>query len=240
MCLCLLHRQVSHAFHDAIQKSPWINHRINLYAVGLEDNPESNLILADKRRALKEYRAKWNNLDPFQKWEPGAGSVGCQWTSVLGVYGVTAHSQEFIEFFTLESVSQGVPRKEWKIPLPHFNFSGFAINPHSNLLVVVEGKLGWVLRCWAALSSLTIVLQRVCVAPMEHYNRRAPFKGSKPNHQLHAKTCIHGSHNSSFHIHHRFQSCCSGGPCQSENRCLGLEDRRYYTRKCILWVCGGL
>jgi len=151
--LLLLRWQVSRGFRDAIKKSPWIKHRINLYGMGLEDNPESSLSLADKRRALEEYRAKWDNFNPVRKWEPGAGSAGCQWASVLGVYGVVAHSKEFIEFFTLESISQGVPRKEWKIPLPEFNlYSGFAINPRSDVVVVVEWRFGWVLRYWAALS----------------------------------------------------------------------------------------
>ena len=121
--------------------------------MGLEDNPKSSLSLADKRRALEEYHAKWENLNPVRKWEPGVGSNGFQWASVLGIYGVVADSREFIEFFTPESVSQGIPRKEWKIPLPQLaNYSGFTFNPHSDMLVVVDWRFGWVLRYRAALS----------------------------------------------------------------------------------------
>jgi hypothetical protein len=115
----------------------------------LEDNPNVNLSLADKRRAFDEYRAKWDTFQPTKKWELEVDSFSpdCQ-VSGSGVYGFVAGSKQFIEFLTLESVSRGIPPKEWKVPLPDFELLKLAINPHADVVVVVEGKARWGLQCW--------------------------------------------------------------------------------------------
>ena len=110
--------------------------------MGLEDNPASNLTLADKRRALDEYRTKWDTFNPTHKWKRVVDNLYCgPQVCGPGVYGFISGSQRFIEFLTLESVSRGIPRKEWRLPLPEFELSSFAINPSADLLVVCEKKL---------------------------------------------------------------------------------------------------
>ena len=130
--------QVARDIHDFIQESPYIQHRIDLFAAGLEDNPASNLTLADKRRAFDEYRTKWETFNPIKKWESEVENFYFgHHTSGSGVYGFVAGPQKFIQFVTLESVSRGIPRREWKLPLPEFVFSGFGINPQADVLAVV-------------------------------------------------------------------------------------------------------
>jgi len=109
----------------------------------LEDNPASDLTLAEKRRALDEYRTKWDTLNPIQKWEREVADFdyGHQ-ASGHGVCGFVADTQKFIEFLTLKSVSRGIPRKEWKLPLPEFDFFNFAIYPPADALAVVERRAG--------------------------------------------------------------------------------------------------
>ncbi|KAF9643840.1 hypothetical protein BDM02DRAFT_3191141 [Thelephora ganbajun] len=134
--------QVNHYLRSFVQDSPYIKNRIDLFTAGLEDNPAVNLTLADKRKAFYEHRMKWRTLEPVKKWQRTIGSIfntGSRATA-LGVYAFIADSKEFVEFITLESVSRGIPRKEWKLPLPDFALSDFAINPQADVLVVVVRK----------------------------------------------------------------------------------------------------
>jgi hypothetical protein len=105
----------------------------------LEDNPSVNISLADKRRAFDEYRAKWDTFHPIQKLERKVDNFypDCH-ASGSGVHGFVTSSKKFIEFLGLDSVSRGVPRKEWKVPLPDFEPFDFAINPHADVLVAIE------------------------------------------------------------------------------------------------------
>ena len=101
-----------------------------------------NISLADKRRAFAEYRARWDTFQPIKKWELEVDGFypDCQ-VSGSGVYGFVADSKEFIEFLTLESVSRGISPKRWKVRLPDFELLKLAINPHADVVVVVEGKV---------------------------------------------------------------------------------------------------
>ena len=110
----------------------------------LEDNPASNLTLAEKRRALATPRSHFRmgltvphlvrysfNFDYYRQ---ANGSGAC---------GFVAGTQNFIELLTtLGSVSRGIPRKEWKLPLPDLNDFNFAIYPHMDVLAVVERRAG--------------------------------------------------------------------------------------------------
>jgi hypothetical protein len=107
----------------------------------MEDNPDVSLSLDDKRRAFDEYRAKWDAFHPIEKWEREIRSLhfDCD-ESGHGVYGFVAGSEESIGFLSLGLVSRGVPRKEWKLQLPDFEISHLVIDPHADVLVVVEQK----------------------------------------------------------------------------------------------------
>ena len=122
--------------------SPYIKHRIDLYAAGLEDNPDVNISLADKRRAFDDYRIKWDAFHLIKKWERVVGNSDPDHrVRGPGVYGFVMGSPKFIEFLSLESASRGASPREWKVPLPDFELLKLAINPHADLLVVIEGKV---------------------------------------------------------------------------------------------------
>jgi hypothetical protein len=121
--------------------SPYIKHRIDLCAAGFEDNPHVNISLADKRRAFDDYRMKWDAFHLIKKWERAVDNPNPDHqVRGPGVYGFVVGPPKFIEFLSLESVSRGVPPREWKVPLPDFELLKLAINPHADLLVVIEGK----------------------------------------------------------------------------------------------------
>lgn len=108
----------------------------------MQDNPDANIPLADKRKAFDKYRAKWDVFHPIKKWERAVDSSYLNpHVSGPGVHGFIVGSQEFIEFLSLEPVSRGVPPKEWKVPLSDFEPLKLAINPHADVLVVIEGKV---------------------------------------------------------------------------------------------------
>ena len=132
--------QANRAFRDFIQGSPYVKHRINLFAVGLKDNPFANLTLDDRKKAY-ERRPKWETFKPTERLQQAAGNP-TTWNRVnmLGVYAFIADPRKFIEFITLESVSRGIPRKEWRLPLPHFALREFAIDPHADVLVIIVQK----------------------------------------------------------------------------------------------------
>lgn len=97
------------------------------------------LKLPDKRRAFEEYRTKRNHFGPIQTWERKIDDVfNYRRVSGLGVYSFITGDEPFFEFLTLESVSRGIHRKEWKLPLPYRPVLAFAINPHADVLAVVE------------------------------------------------------------------------------------------------------
>jgi len=134
-----LENEVNHGFNDFIQASPYLKYRVDLFAAGLKDNPTVNLSLANKHRALDEYRAKWGAFGSIQKRERKidgftSGSLQARGSGVFGFVPVWERS---IRFMTLESVSRGIPQKEWQIPLPpDFLPHSFAICPQADVLAM--------------------------------------------------------------------------------------------------------
>lgn len=110
----------------------------------MEDNPDVTLSLADKRKAFEEYRTKWDAFDPIQKWERKVDNYHAyRKVSGPGVYGFIPGYVPFIEFLTLESVSRGISRKEWGLPVPYLPPLGFAIDPRGNVLAIVGRDRRW-------------------------------------------------------------------------------------------------
>jgi len=56
--------------------------------------------------------------------------------AVSGTFGIlSGHS---VKFFTLGSVSRGIPRKEWDISFEDFEAETFTFYPQANIMAVVE------------------------------------------------------------------------------------------------------
>lgn len=137
----IISHQVNRRFRDFVQASPYTQYRIDLLAVGLEDNPAAHRSLFDKQRALDEYRIKWDAFSPIQQRERKIEGFSCH-SPQASNSGVCAFAvgrwDKAIQFVTLESISRGIPRKEWKVPLPpDLSLQQFAFNNHANVLVLV-------------------------------------------------------------------------------------------------------
>ena len=60
--------------------------------------------------------------------------------AVNGTYGILWRNSA--RFFTLGSVSLGIPRREWGIPLQHVEASTFTFYPQANIMAIVE-EVAW-------------------------------------------------------------------------------------------------
>lgn len=131
--------QVNHTFCDAIRVSPLLQHKIDLWAAGLEYNVAAGVRLVDSRNALIQYRSNLNSLRPTEErtietvrpepTEEFARAVG-------GVYAIAAGDS--IRLLTLGSALQKVPHKEWAIPLPVCTLVGCHFYPGADIIAFVE------------------------------------------------------------------------------------------------------
>ena len=80
-------------------------------------------------------------MDPAEKWDMVLDVSGIQEAFVVnGTYGILWRNS--VRFFTLGSVSLGIPRREWGFPLQHVEASTFTFCPQANIMVVVE-EVAW-------------------------------------------------------------------------------------------------
>ena len=126
-------KQVNRGFYDLIHRSPRIQHKLDLSAAGLAPNWSTDFTLADRVKALKEYRSRWDNVD-IDKYDITTGErpIGSK-TTVGGVYSI--HTNNEIKFFSLSSSLRAIGPKIHKVPIDP-GVVGFAFNPHADVIVV--------------------------------------------------------------------------------------------------------
>ena len=80
-------------------------------------------------------------MDPVEKWDMVLDVSGIQEAiPVGGTYGILWRNS--VGFLTLGSVSLGIPRREWGIPLQHVEASTFTFYPQANIMAIVE-EVAW-------------------------------------------------------------------------------------------------
>ena len=126
--------KVTRGFRDLVIHSPQIQHKLDLYAAGLEPNWTTGFTLTDSIKALGEHRSRWKdfNVDSEQQMTARISNSE-QEATAGGVYGVVTGFE--IQFFTLASNPRGIQPKEQKISLD-FKVVGFAFHPHADVVVV--------------------------------------------------------------------------------------------------------
>lgn len=123
-----------------MRASPSIQYEVDLFAAGLKRNPriEPSLV-ADSRAALAAYRRRWGALEPVEKrdrtirgdsWGPIDASV------VSGVCGLLWKDR--VRFIILESMSRGIPGREWDVSLKGLEAGAFTFYPGANVMAVAE------------------------------------------------------------------------------------------------------
>ena len=121
---------MTRGFHNFIRGSPRIQHKLDLWAVGLEPNWSTSLTLVDRVKALEEYRTRWKSadLDKFQTTMRSFTSV-----AVGGVFGIPLNDE--IQFYTLPSSLRAIEPTSHKIRFGS-GVAGFAFHPQEDVVVV--------------------------------------------------------------------------------------------------------
>ena len=129
--------EVNRVFHDLVRASPAIQHEIDLFGAGLQQNPRTKASLTDRRAALELYRRSWESLDLVEEGDEdlrffvdGAALV------VGGTFGILG--ENLAKFITLGSISRGIPSKEWDFPFKDLEAFNFSFYPRANVLAIVE------------------------------------------------------------------------------------------------------
>jgi hypothetical protein len=114
-----------------------IQHKLELYAVGLEHNPAAGIDLAGSRDALRRYLTGLIRLSPIEeRMVKDLQIPDVDEAKVAGdVYAIV---NDRVRLFTPGSVSRGIPYKDWAIPLPAASLENSGFYPGADIIAFVE------------------------------------------------------------------------------------------------------
>jgi len=132
--------QVNHVFRDVTLAYPLIQHKIDLFAAGFEDNMAAGLSLTEKREALRRYCSNLDSLRPIEERRVDNVAIPNGNTVSKTAGGVYAIATESVRLFTLGSPLRGIQYKEWEIPLPlpGSDLGGYGFYPCEDVIAFVE------------------------------------------------------------------------------------------------------
>jgi hypothetical protein len=113
-----------------------IQHKIELYAAGLEHNAAAGISLADSKNALSRYRSSMDSLCPVEKRTVNVWRDNVDRTRSGG--GIYVIFQDSVRLFALGSASRGIPHREWEIPLPVADPVVCCLCPDGDVIAFVE------------------------------------------------------------------------------------------------------
>lgn len=126
-------KQLNRVFHDLVHNSPQIQHKLDLFAAGLEPNWSTGFTLADRVKSLEEYHSRWEDIDiDMYQTAVKPPSVGSQ-TIVGGICASIPKGDE-IKFCTLPSSFRAIVSKSHTIPFDP-EVIDFAFNPQADVIV---------------------------------------------------------------------------------------------------------
>ena len=130
--------QVNRDFRDAILASPLLQHKIDLFSVGLEYNEAAGVSLEHSRKALLRYCESLDALQPIEE-----RIVDRNWPEHMeserpagGIFPTITGSSA--RLFAPGSASRGIPHKEWEIPLPDIDLASYGFYPCADVIALVE------------------------------------------------------------------------------------------------------
>ena len=134
---CGRYLQVNHAFYNATIASPLVQHRVDLFKVGLEYNATAGVNLDESRKALLQYNTCLKSLSPIEKRVVDflPPSEGYSFKTAGGVHAVVKNS---VRLFSPGSALRRIPYKEWEIPLPAAHPRGYCFYPGADIIAFVD------------------------------------------------------------------------------------------------------
>jgi hypothetical protein len=130
--------QVNRTSHNVVVASTLIQHKIDLYATGMEWNASAGVNVAASQNALRQYRSGLDSLRPIEEEMVTKIQVdhGDNIKAVGGVFAIASNGPVWL--FTLGSVSRGIPQRKWKIPVPIACPVDFTFYPGADVIAFVE------------------------------------------------------------------------------------------------------
>jgi hypothetical protein len=125
--------QVNRIFRDVIVASPLVQHRIDLFSVGLEYNAGAGVSLTDSQEALLRYHS---NPDPLCQIENVRQDPLNSIRTTGGVHAAVKNG--LVRLCTLSSPSRGIQHREWKIPLPVAYLWNYCFYPGADVIAFVK------------------------------------------------------------------------------------------------------
>ncbi|KAF9649096.1 hypothetical protein BDM02DRAFT_1994298 [Thelephora ganbajun] len=136
---------INRYFRDLIRDLPTLQHRRELFAIGLIDNSYRPCDLAERRKQCKDYTRKWANATSITKstYElPPTQSSG--WDNAKyfgnGLLVSSSSKDNDLAFLHVPPVASRKSVESWTIsPLP-FTIMCYAAYPPENVIAVAESK----------------------------------------------------------------------------------------------------
>jgi len=130
--------QVNHIFCDVILASPLIQHKIDLFAAGLEYNEAAGTGLAESQKAFHQYHSNLDSLRPIEEKVVDDIRIPDNDIDSKTSGGVYAIMEETVRLFTLGSASRGIPQTTWEIPLPDIEVIQYNFYPGADVIAFAE------------------------------------------------------------------------------------------------------
>ena len=117
-----------------------IQHKLDIYAAGLEHNPAAGIDLAESRKAFSRYLVKLDTLSPNEERTVVDLRAPDDTEDAKTAGGIYAIAKDQVRLFTLGSVSRGIPYKEWVIPhpIPINTQENYGFYPGADIIAFVE------------------------------------------------------------------------------------------------------
>ena len=130
--------QVNRTFRDVVLSSPFIQHKIDLYAAGFEYNLAAGVELAESRKALHQYLSNLHSLCPIEEWTVEDARINDDADNIKVAGSGIAIMNETIRLFTLGSSSRRIPHNEWEIPRPTVEPGDYGFYPGADIIAFAE------------------------------------------------------------------------------------------------------
>ncbi|KAF9782631.1 hypothetical protein BJ322DRAFT_165740 [Thelephora terrestris] len=134
---------VNKRFRDLVRNSPALQHRSELFDIGLIDNPRYPCDFTERRRLCSRYTHKWTSAKDMVKtthaFYPAKSS---SWTTAKysgnGLFVSYPWKDEGLTFLYVPPVTSQRPPKTWSIPQFSFRAASYAAYPPENVVAIAE------------------------------------------------------------------------------------------------------
>ncbi|KAF9645020.1 hypothetical protein BDM02DRAFT_3120950, partial [Thelephora ganbajun] len=136
---------INRYFRDLIRDLPTLQHRHELFAIGLIDNLHCPCDLAERRKQCKGYTRKWTDATNITKSTyklPPTQSSGWDVAKYFGNGLLVSSSLEHngLAFLHVAPVASRKSIESWSIPSLPFRIMCYAVYPLENVIAVAEPK----------------------------------------------------------------------------------------------------